>query len=147
MLFPRTAALWLAFVIPLAGCPSNEPDDTDTDTETDATGLAIAGSYTDDFGGTHEITDTVWTMDGVGVFNISQYDNDGMWLVAQNDSSNAFSPDLWSRMDWTVDGTDLYFCQTVFDAPTEQDAIDATPAAANDLAAGCGGFPWSQLSE
>ncbi len=146
----RTASALLALAI-LTGCPSDPPTETDVDTDdtdadTDDTGLAIAGDYTDDFGGSHAITETVWTMDGVGVFNISQYDNPGMWVVAQNDSDNDFSADLWSRMDWTTDGDDLYFCQTVFDGATEDDALNpATPSDGSDLAEGCNGFPWSQL--
>ena len=124
------ATLALFALTALTGCPAEE--------------LAIIGDYTDDFGGTHTVTETTWTM-GFGVFNITQFDNDGQWLIAQNDSENEFSPDLWSRFDWTEDGADLYFCQTTFDSATEQDAVDAPAADSADLDAGCGGFAWSQL--
>jgi hypothetical protein len=109
--------------------------------------LEIVGSYTDDYGSTHEITADTWTMGGVGVFEIETWDNAERWLVAHNHVDNEFDPDKWSRMDWTFDGDDLYFCQVAFDAESAEQAQAATPADPDDLAMGCGGtFPWSKLS-
>lgn len=107
--------------------------------------LALIGDWVDDFGGTHAITAATWTM-GASVFAITQFDNDTSWLVAQNDADNEFSPDLWSRMDWSAGGADFWFCQTVFDGADEAAALGATPADSADLTAGCGGFSWSMLS-
>jgi len=130
------------FAVILTGCPTVDPVDTDIVYD-----LEIAGEYVDGFGGAHSITDDDWIMDGVGIFAITQFDNDANMLIAQNDSTNSFNPDLWSRMDWFDDGTDLWFCQIAFDAATEADAL-ATPAAdSTDPAnSGCGGFGWSSLT-
>ena len=106
--------------------------------------LEIAGSYVDDWGIQHEVTDATWTMDE-SVFHVSSYSNDEEFLVAQNDAGNQWNPDLWSRFDWTWDGQDLYYCQIAYDAVTEQDAAGNTGADRSDLAAGCGGFGWSRL--
>lgn len=111
--------------------------------------LEIIGDWVDDFGGTHVITSDTWTMGQSmsGVFHITHFHNDGNWLVAHNDPDNAFSPDLWSRFDWTHSGGELYNCQTVYDAATEADAMNATPADPADPATGgCQGFAWSKLT-
>jgi hypothetical protein len=118
--------------------------ETGTETETgDDMPLAIVGTYTDDFGDTHTISETEWT-NSAGSFAISQWSNEEMWLVAQNAETNMYSPGLWSRFDWAWDGEQLYYCQSVFDGATIDDAL-AGSANADDLAMGCGGFPWSQL--
>lgn len=147
-----TRLTWLFLLsLPMMACGDKEGDDSATDdSATDdsaddtATGLAIVGAYTDSWGGTHDITDATWIM-GSASFHIAQYDNAEMWVVAQNDAANEYNPSLWSRMDWTWSGADLYFCQSAFDAADEAAALAATPADASDLAAGCGGFGWSQL--
>ena len=108
--------------------------------------LEIAGEYSSSYGGTHLVGSSVWDQGEImGKFNISSWDNSSDYLVAQNDSGNEYSPDLYSRFDWTFDGTDIYFCQTVYDAATAQDAIDATPADSEDLDAGCSENPWTKL--
>jgi hypothetical protein len=66
--------------------------------------------------------------------------------VARNDATNAFNPGLFSRFEWVMAGTDLYYCQAVFDAADEAAALSAArPDRATPAASGCGGFPWSLL--
>ena len=126
----------------LFACAEAPPDDLIEPAEAE---LELIGDWVDDFGGTHSITAETWTM-GDSVFAITQFDNDASWLVAQNDANNPFNPDLWSRMDWSADGADYWFCQTVFDGADEAAALGATPADSSDLSAGCGGFSWSLLT-
>lgn len=136
-----------------ANSTCEEPDGTcacDDGFVDDGTGVCVAeleiiGSYTDDWNYDHDITQTEWTMD-TSVFHISQYENDDDFLVAQNDAANQYNPDLWSRFDWTLDGTDLYYCQIAFDAATEAAALADTSADRADLATGCAGFEWSKLT-
>lgn len=122
--------------------------------EEDPGPLAIAGAYTDAFGTAHEITDTSWTQTfGSGTtaaayaFAITSYDNVEQYLIAENGADNGYFPGLWSRFDWTdVDG-DLFYCQSAFDAATEEDAFAAPRADDTDPASGgCGGFAWTALS-
>ncbi len=114
-----------------------------------ASTLAIAGVYDDDFGGGHEIDESVWLQGvsgSVSSFAVTQFDNDNRVLIAQNDDNNDFNPGLWSRFDWTRFDGALYFCQSLFDGASEADAVAATPADATDpTSTGCGGFGWSQL--
>jgi len=148
-------------LLALAACNGTTADDTDTgsdsgtdtasDTGTDtAAPLAIIGTWTDDYASTHTITEADWTMAselGTSIFAISQYDNTAMFVIAQNDSANAYNADLWSRMDWTHDADGvLNFCQSTYDAADEATALAATPADATDLSAGCGGFAWTVMT-
>lgn len=144
-----TTILTLALTLTACdGGPSTDEAGSETDSETDTeTGgemaLAIVGTYMDNFGDTHTISQTEWT-NSAGSFAISQYSNDEMWLVAQNAETNMYDPGLWSRFDWTWDGEQLYYCQTIYNGATIEDAL-AGSADAGDLAAGCSGFSWSQL--
>jgi hypothetical protein len=111
------------------------------------TPLEIIGSYVDDYGFDHEITQTEWETMG-SVFHITQFSNADDYAVAQNDAANAYNPNLWSRFDWTRDANgDLFYCQISYDAATEAAALAATGADRGDLSAGCSGFAWSKLSE
>lgn len=118
----------------------------ETDGETEATGetLAIVGTYTDEYGDTHVISEESWE-NGAGSFAIATYDNTGMWIVAQNADSNEFFPGLWSRFDWTMDGDTLLYCQSAFDGATQADA-EAASADPSDLMMGCGGFAWTNMT-
>jgi hypothetical protein len=106
--------------------------------------LEIVGTYVDNFDSDHEITSATWT--NFGVYNISQFDNEARYVIAQNDESNGSFPCLWSRFDWTLDGEDLYYCQSAYNAESEEAALEAEPADPEDLDKGCGGFEWSQLT-
>lgn len=124
------------------GTDDTGTDDTGTDTGDDAPD--IVGEYTDEFGDTHTIDAATWT-NAAGVFHIDQWDDTEMWLVAQNDAANEYSPELWSRFDWVWSGDDLYYCQSVFDGATVEAAL-AGSANHDDIAMGCGGFAWTNMT-
>jgi len=125
-------------------------DDVAAADDTGGAGLAIVGTYADDWGTAHVITDDTWTQTYPGaapyVFHVTQYANDEGWLVAQNDGANEFSGGLWSRFDWVWSGAELYYCQSAYDAASEEAAAAAAAADASDPAgAGCGPGPWTRL--
>jgi len=124
----------------------DEGEDTGTDTGTSEEELEIAGDYLGDYEDTYEITETAWTSATFGVFNISAYSNEDDYLIAQNDESNEYSPNLWSRFDWTFNSGELFYCQIAYDAATEADALAATDANKTDLSTGCSSFAWSKLT-
>ncbi|HEU5075687.1 MAG TPA: hypothetical protein VFU02_15950 [Polyangiaceae bacterium] len=132
------------------------------------TPIALAGSYRDDFGGTHTITPRIW-QSGSSLFHLLEFSNEDFWAVAQNDCSNAYFPGRYSRFDWvTVAGgeggaagaagvagaagagtqgsSETYFCQTGYDVDSAEAARELEPADRTDLVLGCSGFPWSKLS-
>ena len=151
----RLPSLSLLALIPLLACgdkDGTEPDVQDDtgvdDTAVDDTGelqdIALLGSWVDNWGASHEVSNETWTS-GASAFAITQYDNDEAFLIAQNDADNAWNPELWSRIDWAWSEGDLMVCQTAYDKATEEEAL-ATPAAdSTDAAAGCGGFSWTLL--
>lgn len=117
----------------------------ETDTSTEESTLEILGSYSDSWGGVQTINEDTWA-DGYGaLFHISQFDNEANFLIAQNDAANEYSPELWSKFQWTTDENGgLFYCQSMFDAASEEDAMGAN-ADASDLASGCSGFGWTEI--
>lgn len=134
--------------------------DTGADAGTDAGGdveqgpLAVLGEWDTDVDTTYpgfvRITETSVSFSWYdeGDVTITRYDNAEAFLVGQNAADDPFNPDKWSRFDWAPrDEGGYYWCQTVFAADTEEDAATAEPADAGDVATGCGGFPWSVITE
>jgi hypothetical protein len=113
--------------------------------------LDIAGAYTDAFGTDHDIDEATWSQStGTGyasTYAVASFDNGAQYLVAQNGDENGYGAGAWSRFDWARADGALYYCQTAFDAPTEQDAEGAARGDDSDPASvGCGGFAWTALS-
>ncbi len=149
-----------------AGCPTMEMPDasvridaqvsdavatSDAPSVVDApASIAIAGTYMDDFGGMHVVSNTRWESSGVGFasgFRISRFDNVAGIVIAQNDATNEFSPSLWSRYEWVTVGGVLYMCQSPYDSMTEEDAMSAPrPDRTTPASSGCGMFGWSVLT-
>ena len=161
------------FLLTVIGCGdggSEDTSDTGDATTTTATGTttggttttptgtgtsttpstSIVGTWMGGFGAVHTITNEQWSMDwGTGyplVFNISTWDESQWTLSAQNDPSNGFYEDLWSRFDWTWSEGDLYYCQTAYAAVDESTALGLDRADDTDLSYGCSGFPWTSLA-
>ena len=110
-----------------------------------AAGLVITGHYTDDYGGTHVITEDTWTQ--FGVFEITRFSNEEGWVVARNSAKNEYNPCLWSRFDFVFFQSELYFCQGTYDAVSEAEALAASSADGSDpTKGGCGSYPWSRLT-
>jgi hypothetical protein len=110
--------------------------------------LDIRGEWDDSWGTHHSISEWSWLMSsewGNGEYQVTQYDNLGQWIVAQNSPDDPWNPDLWSRFDWAYDGNQLYYCQTAYNAATEEDALNTPASDSSDLAGGCGGFSWTEL--
>ena len=134
------ALLAMAALIALAGC-SDDDDEV----------LEITGTYEDDFGTMHVITGSTWTQtpgDSTLIFKIVSFNNGQDFLVAQNDASNAFNPDLFSRFDWTTFESKLYQCQIAFAEETAAAAEAVTTADRTEpTAGGCGGFTWTGMTK
>lgn len=110
--------------------------------------IEIAGEYVDNFGGAHLVTNTMWTQgegETASTFTFTAVVNADRVAIAQNGASNMFSPGLYSRFDWHVADGLVWYCQTAYAAETEAAAWTTPAADVTDLAAGCGGFSWSEL--
>ena len=106
---------------------------------------SIKGTYIDNFGGAQTISASYWTSSDL-VFEICSVDNTRKRIIAQNDSRNQLNPNKFSRFEWTNFGNRLWYCQSVYDAPSAA-AADAAPPAdpSNPVDGGCGKFAWSTL--
>jgi hypothetical protein len=111
--------------------------------------LSISGIYVDDWGTNHDITSFRWILGYDGsdpsIFQIVDAHEDEEWLVAQNDVNNEWNSSLWSKFEWIQMEDTLYQCQSAFDADSIETALEAS-ADRSDLAAGCDGYAWSELS-
>jgi hypothetical protein len=111
--------------------------------------IAVAGSFTDEFNTAHEITSELWTQtfeDDVSTWTTILYGNEAGFVLAINGADNAFNPMDYSRFEWVQTESSTFFCQTVFDGETLTAAMAAPLADNADLATGCGGFPWTNLT-
>jgi len=146
-------------MIPAAGtetpidADASTPDPSSTPTAppaTDAPPPAIAGTWIDDYGTRHDIDAERWIATSGGVENrwtIDTYSNGGRYVIALGADSNQEGANLWSRFDWTDDGTNLWYCHTESAAPSAEAAEAEEPADPRSPATGgCQGFPWSRLT-
>jgi hypothetical protein len=105
----------------------------------------IAGTFYDGYQ-THQISNGVWRI-ATSVFHIVALNNGQEFLIASNDPSNDYFPGKWSRFDWTRNAaSDLYYCQTAYDAETQQVAANTPRASTQDLTKGCSNFAWTKLT-
>lgn len=137
-----------------ASTDSGSGDSSGSSGSTGSTGgmamLEIEGTYTDNFGGMHEITAQAWVNSGEGYelrFDIETIDNDADFLIAQNGEINGNTAGLYSRFSWfTDDDGQLWYCQAPFDAESADAAEAAAPPdPSTPSEGGCGIGPWSAL--
>jgi hypothetical protein len=146
---------WSAFPILLVACTGTEDTDETGDTDAIVAAFAVTGDWAEVSGsfptrevwGYHSVSDAAWSDAFGSTYAIAQYSNEPAFAIAQNDAVNSFNPSLWSRFDAATDEDGGWFyCQTVYDAASEDDALNATPADdADPETSGCGGFSWSHL--
>jgi hypothetical protein len=154
------AGIAVVLLLGLAAC--DQPNDKGQ------TVLEIDGTYTDEFGTMHVITDTQWkqTYSDAGnstfcggptqnivtdTYSIALYSNSEESLFTQNTGMvgdcSLSNENLWSRYDWATYQDHLYYCQTAFSAATLA-AAQATARSddTNPSVGGCGGsFAWTRL--
>jgi hypothetical protein len=114
--------------------------------------LVLIGSWTDQEGSEHVISETAWVIDfGAGEqysYALTAYDNAAGWVVGENGSGNVGEVGYWSRFDFAVDGGGTaYICQTTALAADEAAAL-ATAAAdvSGAPSSDCPGWGWQRLS-
>jgi hypothetical protein len=103
------------------------------------------GVYEDDFGTSHHVDAVAWTNESA-VFTFVDFNSKLDQAVARNADQNQFNPGKFSRFDWATDENgQLRYCQTVFDAETQQAAAAVPRADERSWTKGCSGFAWSVL--
>lgn len=106
--------------------------------------IEVEGEWTDNYGGSNTITVMAW-----GAQRIHKYDNDANWAVTQNAADAEYSPSKFNYVVWTetVDGS-FWTCTVAFDIETleEATAVENTSDDSDPGTAGCGDFPWTQMT-
>ena len=143
-------ALFILCALFVIAC-GDDSDSTETMAGEETMALAIVGEYEDDYMTAHIITNETWTQTYPGgmpsIFHIRSVNQDALYLIAENDETNEYNPSLWSRMDWTYNNDELWYCQVTFDAESAELAeASEAPDASDPSASGCGDFPWSKLN-
>lgn len=106
----------------------------------------VIGNFVDTYNGTHTISSTQWS-NGSSTYNLIENYTADKYIIAQNGSSNTYNPSKYSRFDWVISGTDLYYCQIAYDKDTAAEAkavntaVDTSPSTG-----GCGSFAWSKIT-
>ena len=141
LLRPALALALLCTLAALAGCG---------DPHREQGPLEIIGTYTDEFGGDHQITASTWTsFGGTSVIHILFYDNVSEYLIGRNDDVLSFDPGRYARQDWIRSNGNLYYCSTVFDGISVDAALAGRVDRVNPAAGGCDAthnFPWTRLA-
>lgn len=109
-----------------------------------------AGLYADNFGGQHLLGAHFWVQNGSSIFHYCQVDNYAHRIVAQNDAGNGYYPNYYSRFEVVISNGEVWYCQQVYDALSEKEAVSRPTADASDLSKGCGvpvnNFGWTKLT-
>jgi len=144
------AAFCLCLVVAAVGC---ESEDGNTPADTTPTTIEIAGEWNDNFGTLETITADAWTAKGTGFESkttIVEHDNAANWAITKSSADDAYSANKFAKRIWIEpkDGV-FHYCSVVIKQDTAELA-KATTLTANDSdldGKGCGGFPWSKLTE
>jgi len=109
----------------------------------------LIGTWADDYGSRHAVSDSLWAHDGANRYEILRWDSAGSFAIARNAASNPTDAGRFTRIDWIrFEGMAPWqwgFCLTTWNAPTADSAARTTPARRDTPRTGCGGFPFTRL--
>jgi len=121
----------------LAGCDSTPSSSKDS-------GFELVGRWSSGFDD-EAITETRW--DSFCLQAVRRYSNLDNVAILETTGGEGCTTGF-GRVIWTDIVDDSFnYCTTAFGEPTADDASKApATAVSDDLASGCGGFPWSHLT-
>ncbi|MES2652305.1 MAG: hypothetical protein V4663_11230 [Bacteroidota bacterium] len=109
------------------------------------------GNFTDDYGITYSITDSIWVQNPNMKFHILKWNPEKQYLVAKNDSSNKTDANKYTRIDYmTFTGMEPYrwgFCLTAYNAETDEIAEKTAYVDRQNPKKGCNGYPFSRMKK
>jgi hypothetical protein len=109
----------------------------------------LLGKFTDDYGITYNITNSVWEQQPGGRYAILKYDSAGQYFIVKNNTPGSKEAGLYARIDvMKFDNMAPYtwgFCYTVYQSKTFAEAEKAAAADRQNPRKGCGGFPFSRM--
>src|ERR1700750_965894 len=109
----------------------------------------MTGQFTDDYGITYTINDTVFIMEGAAKYHILQWDQKEQYLLTQNDRNNKTDKGLYTRIDYiSFTGMGPFkwgYCFIVYNAIDKETALRAAAADRANPRKGCNGYPFSRM--
>jgi hypothetical protein len=109
----------------------------------------LIGQFTDDYNIEYELTEDLFILKPNNKFHILTWNTEEMYFIAQNDSSNAYDPNLYSKIDWVkFDEMEPFiwgFCISAYNAPTADSAKAVDIADRSAPKTGCNGYPFSRM--
>ncbi|MBC7616826.1 MAG: hypothetical protein H7202_12245 [Pedobacter sp.] len=109
------------------------------------------GNFTDDYGITYAINDSLWVQNPNMKFHILKWNSEMQYLVAKNDPANKDDANKYTRIDYmTLSGMEPYnwgFCLTVYDADTDEIAEKTAYVDRKNPKKGCNGYPFSRMKK
>ena len=109
----------------------------------------LLGKFTDDYGSTHIVSDTLWSHGSQLHYRIVKWNEEGQYLIAQNDAANPSDGTLWTRIDWMplpeMAPYEWGFCLSAYKAATAAEAEATLVANRATPRTGCNGFPFTRM--
>lgn len=109
------------------------------------------GNFTDDYGITYAINDTLWVQNGYAKYHIIKWNKKKQYLVARNDASNKVDANKYTRIDYmTFEAMEPFlwgFCLTVYNSDTDKIAEKTAIADRKNPKKGCNGYPFSRMKK
>lgn len=109
------------------------------------------GSFTDDYGITYTINDTLWVQNPTTKYHIIKWNPEKQYLVAKNDVGNKTDGNKYTRIDYmTFSGMEPWrwgFCLTAYDAETDVIAEQTAYVDRQNPKKGCNGYPFSRMKK
>ncbi|RYF19489.1 MAG: hypothetical protein EOO42_14290 [Flavobacteriales bacterium] len=109
----------------------------------------VLGTFTDDYGISYVISDTLWVQNPKAKYHIIKWNPEKQYLVLKNDAGNKTDGNKYTRIDYmTFTGMAPYlwgFCLTAYDAETDVIAEQTAAADRQNPKKGCNGYPFSRM--
>lgn len=137
-------------ILSLVSCGKAEP----TSLQSTASALeviSILGSYEDSYNSNHVISSDQWVISFGGsssTYEILSFDNEKAVMIALN-GEDSFNPGEYSRFEWVYVDSKLFYCQSLYNGETKEEAEqDQSSSSSDPMAGGCGSynFPWTPLN-
>ncbi len=107
------------------------------------------GNFTDDYGITYSINDTLWIQHPNIKYHIVSWNLVGQYLIAKNGSGHKANENKYTRIDFVkLDGMEPFgwgFCLTNYKAASILEAESNAAADRKNPKKGCNGYPFSRM--
>lgn len=109
----------------------------------------MIGEFQDDYKIEYQLSEDSFIQKPNITYNIIFWNVEEQYFIAQNDSTNAFDTNLYSRIDWmefeNMEPFKWGFCLSAYNAPTADSAKAVLTADRSNPKTGCNGYPFSRM--